>query len=74
MQTNRWGLRASWLAQELLSTFNNNEIQEVALLPVYDISGAFIVKLNEEVIWDRRSTTTPGLLPLNYYGSVDNKL
>ena len=56
----RWNLRASWLAQELLATFSNNEIQEVALLPVYDTAGTFIVKVNDEVIWDRRSDSTPG--------------
>ena len=56
----RWNLRASWLAQELLATFSNNEIQEVALLPVYDTAGTFIVKINDEVIWDRRSDSTPG--------------
>ena len=30
-----WGLRASWMAQELLFTFNAGEISEIKLIPMY---------------------------------------
>ena len=56
----RWGLRASWMGQELLSTFSNGELNEVSLLPTSDPPGTFIVKLNDKVIWDRREPSTPG--------------
>jgi len=48
----RWLLRASWLAQELLSTFET-ELGEVALLPAG--SGVFRVVLAGETIFSRES-------------------
>ena len=47
----RWLLRAAWYAQELLSSFEN-ELQEVALRPAD--SGTFVIRLNGEVLADRR--------------------
>ncbi|ORZ14618.1 Rdx family-domain-containing protein [Absidia repens] len=47
----RWMLRASWLSQELLTTFEQ-DIGEVALMPG-DV-GVFVIKVNEELIWDRK--------------------
>ena len=47
----RWMLRASWLAQELLSTFEQ-EIGEVALCPAG--SGVFQVITDGTVVWDRK--------------------
>ena len=47
----RWLLRAAWLAQELLSTFSD-EIGEVALVP--GTGGVFQVRVNEELVWDRK--------------------
>lgn len=47
----RWLMRASWLAQELLSTFSE-EIGEVAIVPAE--SGTFIVIVNGKKIWDRK--------------------
>ena len=47
----RWLLRAAWLSQELLSTFES-DIGEVALVP--GESGEFRVIANEQVVWDRK--------------------
>ncbi len=46
----RWLLRAAWMAQELLTTFQD-EIGEVALVP--GTGGVFEVRANEELIWSR---------------------
>jgi selenoprotein W-related protein len=46
----RWLLRAAWMAQELLSTFER-ELGEVALRP--GSGGVFRVVLDGETIWDR---------------------
>ena len=55
----RWLLRSSWLAQELLTTFEST-IGEVALIPNREKTGTFIIRVNDTVIWDRRSPDTPG--------------
>lgn len=47
----RWLLRAAWMAQELLTTFET-ELREVALAP--DTGGLFEVRVEEELIWSRR--------------------
>ena len=44
----RWLLRAAWLAQELLTTFQD-ELGEVALSP--GPSGVFTIRLDDETIW-----------------------
>jgi len=49
----RWLLRAAWLAQELLETFEA-ELGEAALLPARE-SGAFEVRLDGETLWSRRA-------------------
>ena len=46
----RWLLRAAWMAQELLTTFQN-EIGELALIP--GAGGVFEVRVEEEIIWSR---------------------
>lgn len=46
----RWLLRASWMAQELLSTFET-QLSEVALAP--GDSGEFRIFLDGATIWDR---------------------
>ncbi len=46
----RWLLRAGWLAQELLTTFQN-ELDEVAIKP--GKGGIFTVRLNGELLSDR---------------------
>jgi len=56
----RWGLRASWMAQEILTTFQNGEVKEVSLVPIAEPAGTFTVRLNDLVIWDRRDPLTPG--------------
>ena len=47
-----WGLRAGWMAQELLATFAE-EVGSVHLTP--DASGGvFDVRINDELIWSRK--------------------
>jgi selenoprotein W-related protein len=47
-----WGLRAGWMAQELLSTFAE-EMGSVKLTP--DASGGvFDVRVDDELIWSRK--------------------
>lgn len=47
----RWLLRSAWLAQELLTTFEQ-ELGEVALRP--GTGGVFEVRLNDELIFSRK--------------------
>lgn len=46
----RWLFRASWMAQELLTTFEE-ELDEVALSP--GSGGTFDISLNEKTIFSR---------------------
>lgn len=48
----RWLLRASWMAQELLSTFAT-DLDEVALRP--GSGGIFRVTVDGEQIWERKT-------------------
>jgi selenoprotein W-related protein len=48
----RWLLRAAWLAQELLTTFET-ELGEVALVP--GTGGVFEVRIDNERIWSREA-------------------
>jgi selenoprotein W-related protein len=54
----RWLLRAAWLAQELLTTFEA-ELGEVALIP--GVGGVFVISVDGTVIWDRRQNGFPEL-------------
>lgn len=47
-----WGLRAGWMAQELLATFAS-ELGSVTLTPDAT-GGVFDVRLNGELIWSRK--------------------
>lgn len=47
----RWLLRAAWLAQELLSTFEQ-DLNAVSLAP--GTGGVFVVRLNGDVIFSRK--------------------
>jgi len=47
----RWLLRAAWLAQELLTTFES-ELTSVSLMP--GTGGVFEVRLNGAVIFSRK--------------------
>jgi selenoprotein W-related protein len=49
----RWLLRAAWMAQELLLTFET-ELGEVALIP--GTGGIFEVKLDAELIYSRKAS------------------
>jgi selenoprotein W-related protein len=46
----KWLLRAAWMAQELLTTFQD-EVGEVALVPGH--GGIFEVRSGEELLWSR---------------------
>ena len=48
----RWLLRAAWMAQELLTTFQD-ELGEVALVP--GTGGVFQIRVAGELIWDRKA-------------------
>jgi selenoprotein W-related protein len=53
-----WGLRAGWMAQELLTTFAE-ELGSITLTP--DVTGGvFEVRVDDEQIWSRKEM---GLLP-----------
>ncbi|WP_052282222.1 SelT/SelW/SelH family protein [Kluyvera genomosp. 1] len=46
-----WMLRASWMAQELLHTFNT-DIGSVTLIP--GTGGIFTITVGDVLIWDRK--------------------
>jgi len=46
-----WMLRASWMAQELLSTFSE-ELGSVTLVP--GTGGVFTIEVDGELIWERK--------------------
>ncbi len=47
-----WGLRAGWMAQELLTTFAE-ELGSVTLTP--DVTGGvFEVRIDGEIVWSRK--------------------
>lgn len=48
----RWLLRAAWMAQELLITFED-ELTEVSLRPA--TGGMFEVRLNDRLLWSRKA-------------------
>lgn len=48
----RWLMRAAWMAQELLTTFET-ELGEVALVP--GTGGVFDVQLDGEMIYSRKA-------------------
>lgn len=47
----RWLLRAAWLAQELLTTFEE-AIGEVALIP--GKGGVFEIRADDQLLWSRK--------------------
>ena len=47
----RWLLRAAWMQQELLTTFQD-ELDEVALRP--GTGGVYDIHLNGELLWSRK--------------------
>ncbi|AFJ03075.1 SelT/selW/selH selenoprotein [Methylophaga frappieri] len=48
----RWLLRAAWMAQELLTTFDG-EIESLTLIPA--TGGVFTVTATEQIAWDRKT-------------------
>jgi selenoprotein W-related protein len=48
----RWLLRASWMAQEMLTTFSE-ELGEVSLIP--GTGGIFEIRLGDELLWSRKA-------------------
>ncbi|MCA2214386.1 SelT/SelW/SelH family protein [Jidongwangia harbinensis] len=57
----RWLLRAGWTAQELLTTFPR-DLGEVALVP--GTGGVFEIRLDDELIWSRKTQGFPELAEL----------
>ena len=49
----RWLLRAAWIAQELLGTFES-ELEAVTLKPG-STGGIFEIRLNDATIWSRKA-------------------
>ena len=49
----KWMLRAAWIAQELLSTFEQ-EVHEVILTPDHT-GGVFMIHANEHLVFQRSS-------------------
>jgi selenoprotein W-related protein len=47
----RWMLRAAWMAQELLTTFED-EIGGVTLVP--GTGGVFVVRVDGDIVWSRK--------------------
>ena len=47
----KWMLRAAWMAQELLTTFEG-EIGEVALIP--GTGGIFDIRVGQTIVWCRK--------------------
>ena len=48
----RWLLRAAWMAQELLTTFQD-DIGELALIP--GTGGIFDIRAKGELVWSRKT-------------------
>ena len=79
----KWLLRSAWMAQELLSTFED-EISEMALVPGGD--AIFEIKVNGSLIWSRerdagfpeiktlKSLIRDVLAPDKDLGHIDTKL
>lgn len=49
-----WLLRAAYMAQELLTTFND-DIRSVTLQPS-ETAGAYYISINEEIIFNRKES------------------
>jgi selenoprotein W-related protein len=49
----RWLLRAAWMAQELLSTFEG-DVSALTLLPD-ETGGVFEIRVNGERVWSRHA-------------------
>lgn len=47
----RWLLRAAWMAQELLTTFED-ELGGVTLIP--GTGGVFVVRVDGDIVWSRK--------------------
>lgn len=47
----RWLLRAAWIAQELLTTFEK-QLSELALIP--GTGGVFEIRIDEQRVWSRK--------------------
>ena len=56
-----WLLRAAWMGQELLTTFEG-ELGEVALVP--GAGGVFVIRVDGDVLWDRSEQGFPELREL----------
>lgn len=48
----KWLMRSAWIAQEILTTFDQ-ELSEVALIPCTD--GIFEIRVNKEIVWSLKN-------------------
>lgn len=48
----KWLIRSAWIAQEILSTFDE-ELSEVALIP--GTGGIFEIRVNKEIVWSLKN-------------------
>ena len=48
----RWLMRSTWMAQEILATFDE-ELAEVALIP--GTGGIFEIKVNNKLLWSLKN-------------------
>ncbi len=53
----RWMIRAAWVAQELLSTFEN-ELGGVTLAPSEKV-GVFNIAIGDQLLWSREAEPSP---------------
>ena len=51
-----WLPRATWLAQELLTTFEG-DLEGLTLVP--GVGGIFVIRVDGEVVWDRKTQGFP---------------
>uniref|UniRef100_A0A7S2C4W5 Selenoprotein W n=1 Tax=Alexandrium andersonii TaxID=327968 RepID=A0A7S2C4W5_9DINO len=52
----KWMLRATWICQELMSTFEKDQvISEIALKPSYEVAGVFDIRVDGVLVWSRKA-------------------
>lgn len=49
-----WMLRSAWMAQEVLHSFTD-DLHGVSLIPDKETPGTFEIRLDDQVIWNRKS-------------------
>ena len=49
-----WMLRASWMGQEILSSFSD-DIEGVLLYPENEAPGVFEISIDKTIVWERKT-------------------